>query len=141
MNSNEFTESGTVVITRCLGVTKGLEDGIRLDDLIFKRDFLCLSWLPTRTHAREVGNDLLRVLCLPSTRLTSGGKNTKVSQSLRSTHYQSGRYRNYANPGIHHFFSCGSCPGIGNCNSGIKYPDFWPIFEPELLKLCRYCQK
>jgi hypothetical protein len=67
-------ETGGVIVTHGLGVTEGLEDGIGLDDLIFK-GALCLvgfRWLlGGSTDGGEVGNNLLGVLGLSGTRFTS----------------------------------------------------------------------
>ena len=70
VDTDELSESGGVVVPHGLGVAPRLQDGVGLDDLVLKGG---LSLLPLARGADggEVGNDLLGVLSLSSTRLTS----------------------------------------------------------------------
>ena len=72
MNPNELPKSGRVVVPHSLGVAPGLEDGVGLDDLVLKGS-LALLPLSGGADGGEVGDDLLRVLSLPGSRL-SGDK-------------------------------------------------------------------
>merc|ERR1712142_1202587 len=70
VDTDELSESGGVVVPDGLGVAPGLKDGVGLDDLVLKGG---LSPLPLagRADGGEVGNDLLGVLGLSSTGLSS----------------------------------------------------------------------
>merc|ERR1712015_147358 len=70
VNTDELSESGGVVVPDGLGVAPGLKDGVGLDDLVLKGG---LSLLPLAGGADggEVGDDLLGVLGLSGTRLSS----------------------------------------------------------------------
>merc|ERR1719494_1380500 len=70
VDSNELSESGGVVVPHSLGVTPGLKDRVGLDDFVLKGG---LSLLPLARGADggEVGDDLLGVLGLSGTRLSS----------------------------------------------------------------------
>merc|ERR1712015_531015 len=70
VNTDELSESGGVVVPDGLGVPPGLKDGVGLDDLVLKGG---LSLLPLAGGADggEVGDDLLGVLGLSGTRLSS----------------------------------------------------------------------
>merc|ERR1712012_791929 len=70
VDTDELTESRRVVISDSLGVTPGLQDRVGGNNLLLKRG---LSLLPLARGADggEVGNDLLGVLSLSSTRLSS----------------------------------------------------------------------
>jgi hypothetical protein len=63
-------ETRGVVIPSCFGVSERLEYGIGLDDLVLKRDLLLLR-LSTCTNGCEVRDDLLCVLRLSGSRLSS----------------------------------------------------------------------
>lgn len=73
MDTDEFTETGGVIVTDGLGVTEGFKNGIGLDDLIFKRSLVLLGFilLGGSTNGGEVSNYLLGVFSLTSTRLSS----------------------------------------------------------------------
>lgn len=66
-------ETGGVVVTDGLGVTKGFKYRVSLDDLVFQGAFLggLLALLAGRAHGGEVRDYLLRVLSLTGTRLTA----------------------------------------------------------------------
>merc|ERR1712045_343494 len=70
VDTDEFTETGGVVIPHSLGVTPGLQDGVGGHNLVLKGG---LSLLPLARGADggEVGDDLLGVLGLSGTRLAS----------------------------------------------------------------------
>merc|ERR1712045_638830 len=70
VDTDKFTETGGVVIPHSLGVTPGLQHGVGSNNLVLKGG---LSLLPLAGGADggEVGNDLLGVLSLSSTRLAS----------------------------------------------------------------------
>merc|ERR1711963_316083 len=70
MYTDEFTKTGRVVISDSLGITPGLQDRVGGNNFVFKRS---LSLLPLARGADggKVGDDLLGVLSLSSTRLTS----------------------------------------------------------------------
>ena len=70
MNPDEFSKSGRVIVPHGLGIAPGLQDGVGLDDLVLKGG---LSLLPLARGADggEVGDDLLGVLSLAGTRLSS----------------------------------------------------------------------
>ena len=76
MDTDELSESGGVVIPDSLGIAVSLQDGVGLDNLVLKRSLLLLSLLDllgtaTGAHEGEVGDDLLGVLSLSGSRLTS----------------------------------------------------------------------
>merc|ERR1719438_671941 len=70
MDTDEFTKTGRVVISDSLGITPSLQDRVGGNNLVLKRS---LSLLPLARGADggKVGDDLLGVLSLSSTRLTS----------------------------------------------------------------------
>merc|ERR1712012_917888 len=70
VDTDELTESRRVVISDSLSITPGLQDRVGGNNLLLKRG---LSLLPLARGADggEVGNDLLGVLSLSSTRLSS----------------------------------------------------------------------
>merc|ERR1719288_671332 len=70
MDTDEFTKTGRVVISDSLGITPGLQDRVGGNNLLFKGS---LSLLPLARGADggKVGNNLLGVLSLSSTRLAS----------------------------------------------------------------------
>ena len=67
VDADELAKPGAVVVPGRLGVAKGLQDGIGLDNLVFKRGLLgrFLLFLPGSHHGK-VGDDLLGVLGLAS---------------------------------------------------------------------------
>lgn len=76
VDTDEFTESGRVIVTHGLGVTEGFQDGIGLDDLVLQRSLLLggdllVALLVGGTDGGEVRNYLLGVLSLSGTRLSS----------------------------------------------------------------------
>merc|ERR1711963_30828 len=70
MDTDEFTKTGRVIISDSLGITPGLQDRVGGNNLVLKRS---LSLLPLARGADggKVGDDLLGVLSLSSTRLSS----------------------------------------------------------------------
>merc|ERR1719336_3181258 len=70
MDTDEFTKTGRVVISDSLGITPGLQDRVGGNNLVLKRS-LSLLPLARRADGGKVGDDLLGVLSLSSTRLTS----------------------------------------------------------------------
>merc|ERR1719297_730865 len=70
MDTDEFTKTGRVVISDSLGITPGLQDRVGGNNLLLKGS-LSLLPLARRADGGKVGDDLLGVLSLSSTRLTS----------------------------------------------------------------------
>merc|ERR1719458_236196 len=73
VDTDELSEPGGVVVPRSLGVTVGLQDGVGGHDLVLKGDLLdiLLSTAGGSGDHGEVGDHLLGVLGLSSTRLSS----------------------------------------------------------------------
>merc|ERR1711971_1173644 len=69
-DTDEFTKSRGVVIPQGLGITPGLQDRVGLDNLVLKTN-LALLLLASGTNGGKVRDDLLGVLSLAGTRLTS----------------------------------------------------------------------
>merc|ERR1712193_366026 len=69
-DTDEFTKSGGVVIPASLGIAPSLKHRVGLDNLVLKTRFTFLL-LGRGTNAGKVGNDLLGILSLASTRFTS----------------------------------------------------------------------
>merc|ERR1719209_1800585 len=73
VDTNEFTETGGVVVSRGLGVSVGLQDGVGSHNLVLKGDLLGVllgSAASSSGHHGQVGDHLLGVLGLSGTRLT-----------------------------------------------------------------------
>merc|ERR1719210_2405328 len=70
VDTDEFTETGGVVIPHSLGVTPGLQDGVGGHNLVLKGGLTLLP-LAGGADGGKVGNDLLGVLGLSSTGLSS----------------------------------------------------------------------
>ena len=70
MNPDEFSKSGRVIVPHGLGIAPGLQDGVGLDDLVLKGGLTLLP-LARRADGGEVRDDLLGVLRLSGTRLSS----------------------------------------------------------------------
>ena len=75
-HSDEFTKSGGVVVSHSLGVAVCLQHGVGLDDLVLKGGLLLLTLLHllgagAGADEGKIGDDLLGVLSLSSSRLTS----------------------------------------------------------------------
>ena len=70
MDTDELTKSGGIVIPGGLGITVRLQNGVGGHNLVFKGDFL-VRLLAAAGHHGQVSDDLLGVLSLASTRLTS----------------------------------------------------------------------
>ena len=70
VDPDELAEAGAVVVPHGLGVAERLEDGVRLDDLVFERDF-ALQCFAGGAHARKVPDDLLCVFSLARARLSA----------------------------------------------------------------------
>merc|ERR1719443_2193067 len=72
MDTDEFTKTRRVVISGGLGITIGLKNGVGGHNLVLKGDLL-LRLLAARASGNhgKIGDDLLGVLSLSSTRLTS----------------------------------------------------------------------
>ena len=70
VDTDELSKPGRVVVPHGLGIAPRLEDGVGLDNLVLKRGF---SFLPLSGGADggKVGDNLLRVLRLSGTRLSS----------------------------------------------------------------------
>merc|ERR1719365_249115 len=71
VNTDEFTKTGGVVIPGCLGITIGLQNGVGGHNLVLKGDLLGILLTAGGGNHGQVGDDLLGVLSLSSTRLTS----------------------------------------------------------------------
>merc|ERR1719204_909140 len=73
VDTDEFTETGGVVVPRGLGVSVGLQDGVGSHNLVLKGDLLgvLLGTSSSSGHHGQVGDHLLGVLGLSGTRLTS----------------------------------------------------------------------
>ena len=69
VNPDEFTKTRGVVIPRGLGIAIRFQDRVSSHNLVFKRHLLGL--LSRRGHHGQVGNDLLGVFGLASSRLSS----------------------------------------------------------------------
>merc|ERR1712243_180277 len=70
VDTDEFTETGRVVISDSLGITPGLQDWVSGNNLVLKGG-LSLLPLSRRADGGKVGNDLLGVLSLSGSRLSS----------------------------------------------------------------------
>ena len=70
VDTDELSKPGRVVVPHCLGVAPSLEDGVGLDDLVLKGG-LALLPLSGGADGGKVGDDLLGVLSLSGTRLSS----------------------------------------------------------------------
>ena len=70
VDSDELAEPGGVVIPCSLGVAVGLQDGVGGHDLVLKRDLLFGFLSAACSHHGQVGDHLLGVLRLASTRLS-----------------------------------------------------------------------
>merc|ERR1719414_1766720 len=83
VDTDKLTKTGRVVISDSLGITPGLQDRVGGNNLILKGS---LSFLPLsrRADGGKVGNDLLGVLSLSSTRLSSN-KDGLVAASVHHT--------------------------------------------------------
>merc|ERR1712036_172829 len=82
-DTDEFTKTRGVVIPHSLGITPGLKYRVGLDNLVLKTRFAFLL-LASGTNASKVGDDLLGVLSLSSTRLTSN-ENRLVLANIHHT--------------------------------------------------------
>lgn len=70
-------ETGRVIVTNCLGVTKGFKYRVSLYDLIFQSAFALLTWvrfLGASTDGGEVRDYLFRVFSFSGTRLATVDK-------------------------------------------------------------------
>ena len=67
---DKLSKSGGVVVPHRLGIAPSFKDGVGLDDLVLKGG-LALLPLAGGADGGEVGDDLLRVLSLPGSRLAS----------------------------------------------------------------------
>merc|ERR1711899_147185 len=72
VDTDEFTETGGVVVPRSLGISVGLQDGVGSHNLVLKGDLLgfLLGTSSSSGHHGQVGDHLLGVLGLSGTRLT-----------------------------------------------------------------------
>merc|ERR1719300_1851281 len=72
VDTDEFTETGGVVVPRGLGVSVGLQNWVGSNNLVLKGDLLgfLLSTSSSSGHHGQVGDHLLGVLGLSGTRLT-----------------------------------------------------------------------
>jgi hypothetical protein len=70
VDTDKFTETGGVVIPGGLGITIGFQNGVGGHNLVLKGDLL-VGLLATGSNHGKIGDDLLGVLSLTSTRLTS----------------------------------------------------------------------
>merc|ERR1711963_780420 len=72
VDTDEFTETGGVVIPRGLGVSVGLQDGVGSNNLVLKGDLLgfLLGTSSSSGHHGQVGDHLLGVLSFSGTGLT-----------------------------------------------------------------------
>ena len=82
VDADELAEARAVVVPHGLGVAKGLQDGVRLDDLVLERD-LSLQRLPGGAHAGKVPDDLLGVL-----RLACSGLSAFMKENSRSFQFK-----------------------------------------------------
>merc|ERR1719208_170682 len=71
MDTDEFTETGGVVIPGCLGITIGLKNGVGGHNLVLKGDLLLRLLARASGNHGKIGDDLLGVLSLSSSRLSS----------------------------------------------------------------------
>ena len=70
MDADELSKSGGVVVPHSLGVPPGLQHRVGLDDLVLQAGLPLLP-LPGGSDGGEVGDDLLGVLGLAGTRLST----------------------------------------------------------------------
>merc|ERR1712012_1100676 len=71
VDTDELSETGRVVISGGLGITIGLKNGVGGHNLVLKRDLLLRLLARASGDHGKVGDDLLGVLSLASTRLSS----------------------------------------------------------------------
>jgi len=71
MDTDEFTETGGVVVSGGLGITIGLKNGVGGHNLVLKGDLLLRLLARASGDHGKIGDDLLGVLSLSSSRLTS----------------------------------------------------------------------
>lgn len=71
MDSDEFTEARRVVVSDSFGISKRLQHGVALNDLVFESDLTRLSGFLALGNPRKELNDLLGILRLASTRFTT----------------------------------------------------------------------
>ena len=64
-------KSRRVVISNCLGITKGLQDRIRLNNLIFQVSFFVVVFVLVCTDSGKVRNDLFRIFRFSGTRFSA----------------------------------------------------------------------
>merc|ERR1711963_594219 len=82
-DTDEFTKARGVVIPHSFGIAPGFEDRVSLDNLVLKTRLTFLLFASS-TNASKVGDDLLGVLSLASTRLTSD-ENRLILASIHHT--------------------------------------------------------
>merc|ERR1719232_1966310 len=71
MDTDELSETGGVVIPGCLGIAIGLQNGVGGHNLVLKGDLLLIFLATASSDHGKIGDDLLGVLSLSSTRLAS----------------------------------------------------------------------
>lgn len=78
MDSNEFSKSRRIIVPDCLGIAKGLQSGVGLDDLVFQGalawGLVLLAAVPNGSNDSKILNDPLGV-----DSLTSSGFSTVVT--------------------------------------------------------------
>merc|ERR1712227_808232 len=71
MDTNKLSETGRVVVPGGLGITIGLKNGVGGHNLVLKRNLLLRLLARASGDHGKIGDDLLGVLSLASTRLSS----------------------------------------------------------------------
>merc|ERR1719322_964953 len=71
MDTDKFTKTGRVVVSCCLGISVGLKNGVGGHNLVLKGDLLLRLLARASGNHGKIGDDLLGVFSLASTRLTS----------------------------------------------------------------------
>ena len=77
-------KSWRVVVSNCLGIAKGLQDGIRLNNLIFQVSFFVAIFVLIGTNSGKVRNDLFCIFRFSGTRFSAISKSTYMNLRLAS---------------------------------------------------------
>ena len=82
MNSNEFSKSWRIVISGSFGISKSLQNWVRLNNLIFQRHFFGRFFLTSGSNEGKIRNNFFGIFSFTGSRFTTAKNSLKNHEFL-----------------------------------------------------------
>ena len=82
MNSNEFSKSWRIVISGSFGISKSLQNRVRLNNLIFQRHFFGRFFLTSGSNEGKIRNNFFGIFSFTGSRFTTAKNSLKNHEFL-----------------------------------------------------------